>query len=136
MGSWGVETFDNDTACDWTYGLEDSHDLALVTSALQAAIDSGSEPLDADCACEALAACEVVARLKGQWGTRNAYTETVDAWVTAHPSAATSEVVGSASSAIDRVLSPPSELLDLWEESPEREQWKASVADLRARVNA
>ena len=41
----------------------------------------GEGYLDVDAACEGLAACEVVARLKGNWGARNAYTETVDKWV-------------------------------------------------------
>lgn len=136
MGAWGVDSFDNDTACDWAYGLEAAHDLTLVTKALHAAVSSGAEPLEADCACEALAACEVVARLKGQWGARNAYTEIIDAWVGAHPSAATSDVVSAATAAIDRVLSPPSELVDLWNDSGEFEEWQAAVAGLRARVTA
>jgi hypothetical protein len=136
MGAWGGNTFDNDTARDWAYGLEDTHDLALVTSALQAVVGSGAEPLDADLACEALAACEVIARLKGQWGARDAYTEIVDAWVVAHPAAPTSDLVSAATTAIDRVLSPPSDLVDLWNDSADAEQWRAAVADLRERVIA
>ncbi len=134
MGAWDVGTFDNDTACDWTYGLEEHSDTSLVEAALDAILSTGSDYLDADVACEGLAAAEVVARLRGNWGARNAYTETVDQWVDAHPSTPPDDLVGRAVSAIDRVLSEPSELLELWSESQDLAGWQASVADLRARV--
>ncbi|MGE3819895.1 MAG: DUF4259 domain-containing protein, partial [Isosphaeraceae bacterium] len=35
MGIWGVLAFDNDTANDWAYDLEDVDDLSLVESALE-----------------------------------------------------------------------------------------------------
>jgi hypothetical protein len=136
VGAWGVNTFDNDVACDWAYGLENARDLALVRGALQAILQSGTGPLDADLACEGLAACEVIARLKGQWGVRDAYTEEIDAWVVAHPTAPPPDLVPAATTAIDRVLSQPSELVGLWDETAEGEQWRAAVADLRARVTA
>jgi hypothetical protein len=37
---------------------------------------------------------------------------------------------------VDRVLSEPSELLEVWSESEEFDAWKASVANLRARLGA
>ena len=39
------------------------------------------DPLYLFYACAAIAAAEVIARLLGNWGERNSYTETVDAWV-------------------------------------------------------
>ncbi len=36
MGAWGANTFENDTACDWTYELADVDDLSLVLETLQA----------------------------------------------------------------------------------------------------
>ncbi len=30
MGAWAVDSFGNDTACDWAYGLEEVSDLSLV----------------------------------------------------------------------------------------------------------
>jgi hypothetical protein len=134
MGAWGVDTFDNDVACDWAFGLGKTRDLALVRRAFQAVLETGVKPLDADLACEALAACEVIARLKGHWGIRNAYTEPVDSWVVAHPTTPTSDLLLAAASAIDRILSQPSELVDLWNETADGEQWRAAVAGLRARV--
>ena len=133
MGAWGVGTFDNDTACDWAYSLEEAQDLSIVSDALSRALDVGDEYLDSDDACEGLAACEVVARLKGNWGRRNSYTEVVDKWVTAHPQAHNEELVRQAIAVIDRVVAPPSELLEVWEEG-DATKWREAIEDLRRRV--
>jgi hypothetical protein len=133
MGAWDVDTFDNDTACDWTYELENTTDLANVREALGAVLEVGDQCVDSDEACMALAACEVVARLKGNWGKRNAYTETVDKWVESHPQTPPADLIRSALSVIDRIRTRPSELLELWEEG-DATDWHAAVDDLRKRV--
>jgi hypothetical protein len=83
MGTWGVRAFENDTACDWAYGLEGTEDLTHVEAALDQVLAAGEEYLDADVACDALAACEVLARLQGRPGYTSAHTEAVDQWVAA-----------------------------------------------------
>jgi hypothetical protein len=103
MGAWDVDSFGNDTACDWAYDLEDATDLSYVREALDAVLEVGDEYLDSDEACMALAACEVLARLKGNWGKRNAYSETVDKWVESHPQTPPADLIQTALSAIDRV---------------------------------
>ena len=133
MGAWGANTFDNDTACDWTYDLEQAGDLSLVRKALARVTSVGGEYLDSDVASTGLAACEVLARLKGHWGVRNAYTETIDKWVAAHKGEPPADLIAQALQVIDRVLMPPSELLELWSEGDINE-WQAAVADLRTRV--
>jgi hypothetical protein len=135
MGAWGVGTFDNDTACDWAYGLEEADDFTLVRGTLDRVLTVGGDYLDSDTACEGLAACEVIARLKGKWGVRNPYTETVDKWVEGHASLPYEGLVPLASAVIDRVLMKPSELLELWEEG-DATDWKRAVQDLRGRVEA
>jgi hypothetical protein len=92
--------------------------------------------LESDPACEALAAAEVIARLKGHWGVRDASTEAVDEWVEAHPGTPPAGLVTLAVAAIDRVLTEPSELLELWSDSADLDKWKAALTDLRARVSA
>ena len=134
MGAWGTGTFENDTACDWAGDLEAAADLSPVVETLTRAIEVGDEYLDADVGSEALAACEVVARLKGNWGARDAYTETLDAWVREHATPPSKELISQALAAIDRVLKAPSELLELWDESDEKAGWRGAVADLRTRV--
>lgn len=133
MGAWGSDSFDNDAACDWSYLLEESRDLSLVESTLKAAAGSEGEYLDADAGCEALAACEVVARLRGQFGARNSHTETVDNWVKSHPLRPSGELLDLARRAITRVLGKDSELRELWSDSDGAE-WEAAVARLRNRL--
>src|ERR671935_100774 len=71
---------DNDTASDWAFGLEGTSDTALIDAALNAVLEVGGEYLEAPVAEEGLAAAETVARMKGQWGVRDAYTEPMDTW--------------------------------------------------------
>lgn len=134
MGTWGVNAFDNDAANDWAYDLEDVADLSLVVSALTDVEAVGGEYLDEDVACSALAACEVIARLRGRTGYTDAYTEKVDAWVAAHRLQPEPGLVGRAQAAIDRILAADSELAELWAGSDDGEQWRMWVADLRRRV--
>jgi hypothetical protein len=133
MGAWSADTFGNDTACDWAFDLEGVDDLSLVRQAFVAVLDVGSDYLDADIASEGLAACEVIARLKGHWGLRDPYSEPVDKWVERHPTKPPDDLVQAALAVLDRVITPPSELLELWEEADATE-WDAAVADLRKRV--
>jgi hypothetical protein len=135
MGAWAADTFGNDTACDWAYGLEKVDDLSLVRQALEAVLAVGDDYLDADIAGESLAACEVIARLKGNWGLRNPYSETVDNWVKAHKIKPPENLIQTALTVIDRILAPPSELVKLWEEEDATE-WRGAVDDLRDRVRA
>ncbi len=102
---------------------------------LQGVVDT-RDYLESDPACEALAAAEVIARLKGHWGVRDASTEAVDEWVEAHPGTPPAGLVTLAVAAIDRVLTEPSELLELWSDSADLDKWKAALTDLRARVSA
>ena len=134
MGAWDVDTFDNDTACDWTYDLENVSDLSYVRDTLNSVIEIGDEYLDADDACMALAACEVLARLKGNFGKRDAYTESADKWVEAHPQTPPPELIATALTVIDRIRTAPSELLELWEE--DGAGWLAAVDALRKRVES
>jgi hypothetical protein len=136
MGAWRVGTFDNDTACDWAYDLEKSEDLLAVRRVIGRTPAVADDYLDGDLACETLAACEVIARLRGNWGPRNPYTETVDAWVEPHQVVPEPELVQAAMRAIDRVLDSPSELLELWKESEDFDAWFEAVMELRNRIRA
>ena len=135
MGAWGTGVFDNDAAGDWAAELEDTDDLSLVEETFQEVLDVGDDYLDSDEACRALAACEVVARLKGNRGVRNSYTKDVDDWVEAHRQTPSDGLVRMGLAVIDRIRTPPSELPELWGEGDATE-WNAAVDDLRARVAA
>ena len=134
MGAWGVLAFDNNEACDWASDLEKAADLSLVEAAF-AAVAGPAEYLDAHEACNALAACEVLARLLGSYGYRNPSTEAVDAWVASHQIQPTSDLLARADAVIDRVLGENSELGDLWDESEGvGVKWHQSVDELRHRL--
>ena len=135
MGAWGHRAFDNDAANDWAYGFERVDDLELVEAALRDLEEVGDEYLDQDVACAALAACEVLARLRGNLGYRDAYTRKVDEWVAAHPLTVGPELLDRARTAIDRIDGESSELRQLWEEG-DANAWRAEVADLRARLTS
>ena len=133
MGAWSADTFGNDTACDWAFKLDEVDDLGLVRQTLEAVLNVGEDYLDSDLASEALAACEVIARLKGKPGLQNPYTEQVDKWVESHRISVPENVTQIALVVIDRILTSPSELLELWEEGGGSE-WRAVVSGLRERV--
>jgi len=134
MGAWGVRAFDNDDANDWAYELDGVSDLSLVESAFDDVDATGSSYLDQTPACNALAACEILARLRGRAGYTNAYTEKVDQWVAAHRIDPPTALIARGQAAIDRILGPESELRDVWEEGGD-EEWRVAVDDLRSRMS-
>jgi hypothetical protein len=134
MSAWGTGIFDNDTAGDWAQDLAEHDDLAFVDATLSKVIAAGSEPLDSSMACEGLAACEVVAALQGKPGVSDAYTETIGEWVAKHKSLSASHLIGKALASIDRIVSAPSELMELWDEAGEGDEFRSVVAELRARL--
>lgn len=136
MGAWSHDAFGNDAACDWAQGLEEVSDLSLVEAALQAALGTGVDGLDADVACEALAAIEVLARLRGNPGYSNAYTERADDWAARTRLVPPAALLAQAEAALDLISGPASELRELWDDSGEADDWLASIASLRARLLA
>ena len=135
MGAWGIDALGNDAACDWVYGLDECNDLALVEETLNKALAEGAEYLESPDACEALAAIEVIARLQGNWGEKNSYSESMDAWVEKTELAPSQELAEKAHKVIARILADDSELRELWQESEEFDEWKASVKNLADRVH-
>lgn len=133
MGTWSVDAFGNDDAADWAFELAASNDLSLVEAAIDGAL-AESDYLDAPDAAIALAAIEVIARLKGNWGDRNAYTEPADAWIAQVNVQPGPELLARARAAIDRILSADSEMLELWQDSGDYEAWLGSVENLRSRI--
>ena len=128
-------TFDNDDANDWAYDLDGVSDLSLVESAFEQVEAVGSAYLEQGLACNALAACEVLARLRGRPGYTNAYTEKVDRWVAAHRVDPPPALIARGEAAVARIRGPESELRELWEEADD-EEWRAAVDDLRSRMSS
>ena len=47
MGTWAVDAFGNDNACDWCYDLEGTEDHSLVVAALEAVLNSETDYIEA-----------------------------------------------------------------------------------------
>lgn len=137
MDTWDPSSFGNDTAADWAMALEEADDLSFVEAALDrvAAMDATTS-IPTEVAQEAVAATEVVARLRGRWGEEDPYSAPADAWVRTHPITPSSALVDKAVGALDRVVTPRSELLKLWTDSDEADEWVDAVRELRGRLTA
>ena len=133
MGAWAEDTFGNDTACDWLGGFLENPGLPAVKSAIQAVLES-DDYVDSDEACDCLAACEVIARLQGKWGLRNAYSDELDQWIQANPTAVPADLKIAADAAIERILGSESELPELWDEGGRNDVWHNAIDDLRVRI--
>ncbi|MFH8223446.1 DUF4259 domain-containing protein [Streptomyces sp. NPDC018057] len=128
MGTWDIGPFDNDTAADWSGALDDASSADarrdLVLAALTRAADTTGY-LDSDLGEEAVAAAALVAaQCPGGEPVDSAYG----------PREPVPDLTGlraPALRALDRVLTEPSELLELWAES-DSASWKAAVDRLRA----
>ena len=134
MGAWGIGIFENDDACDFAADVAEGRDITRVESTLDRVVGAGSGYLESPDGSEALAAADIVARLKGQYGEKGSYTETIDNWVAAVKITPSNQLIDKARRAASRVLSEPSELMALWQESEEFEEWKASVEALLERL--
>src|SRR3712207_808638 len=70
MGAWGPGIFENDTAMDWAAGVQSVDDVRKPFEALKRETDAykgeGELTIDADPACELLAAAECVAFMLGR----------------------------------------------------------------------
>ena len=135
MGAWSHDSFGNDDACDWGAQLADSEGLELIEAALDVVLATGGKYLEAPPASEAIAAAEVVARLQGNFGVRDAYSEDVDAWVGSTKLRPSRALATKAQRVLDRILTQPSELLELWQESQEADAWAGAVRNLKDRIH-
>lgn len=131
MGAWSHEPFGNDTAADWAYGLDDSHDLAYIEGALDAVLEAGDDYLDSDIAAEAVAAVDVMARVLGKAGTETAYSESATAWIARVKPVLPAALRQKAMHALSRIDGNDSELKDLWADSDDLHAWQQSLTALR-----
>ena len=132
MGAWGIGSFENDTALDWLYDFE-ANDFRLIdrTLAGASALPAGEE-LDADEACEVLAAAECVAAAAGFPAPD--LPEMVTDWVSNNqPIRVRAQYVQMALTAVKHVRTR-SELDELWAETEEYQAWQTAVADLQTRL--
>ena len=144
MGTWANDPFGNDIACDWVFdlvkkgpgGLFGNPGLKFIKATLDKALSSGSEYLAAPDGDEGIAAADAVARLRGHFFQRNAYTKDLDDWVAKQRKADYQDLAELALKAVERTLTSPSEILGLYEDSGEVEAWKGQMQALKERLLA
>ncbi|MBA0050220.1 DUF4259 domain-containing protein [Streptomyces sp. AJS327] len=128
MGTWDVGPFDSDCAADLCGDLDKAaeSERASVIRAALLAVTKAKGYLDADLAQEAVAAAALIAAqcpsgepLKPGYGPEQPLPELP------------LELREVAVEALDRVVSAPSELVDLWGEGEQPGPWRSSVAALR-----
>ncbi|SED49153.1 DUF4259 domain-containing protein [Streptomyces sp. TLI_105] len=128
MGTWDIGPFDNDTAADFSYRVDEAPEekrAEVLLAAFREVTGTGEEYLDSDLAVEAIASAALVAaQCPGGDPVTTSYAPKKS--LPELPA----ELRPAAVEALDRVLTEPSELLELWEES-DGEEWKAGIVRLR-----
>ena len=133
MGAWGSGNFENDTAQDWLYDFGEN-DFRLIERTLAGVASMVAlDELDADEACEVLAAAEFVAAAAG-FPPENPPEELAE-WLTENsPMQVKPAYIEMARKAVARVLKK-SELRELWLESEAFDGWETAVLNLQSRLN-
>jgi len=137
MGAWGVGVFDNDAAGDWVWDLIAAADgIAFLDETLTGVFSEAEDEDYVESGCEALAAAEVVAALKGKPLEGLDIQVELVAWLKGKP-APSDELVQQSIRAVELTMGEKSEQRELWEETGEDyETWKQLCTDLIARLNA
>lgn len=133
MGTWGVNTFENDDAQDWLVELQEDGSVDFLVSSLSAD-EAGGGYLEAPDGARILCAAEVVAAAVS--GDRDALPEEAASWLQAQRGIDFARLAPVAKTSVDRVLAEHSELRELWQENAgDFPEWRASVARLRSRLD-
>ena len=138
MGAYGTQPFDNDSAADWLADLCEHEGKAqsFIKATLSAVARHGEGYLEAPPAEEAVAAAAVVALLTEKpvgASLEGDAAEELLPWLEEHGSPPSEELVSLAIEALDRLSTPPSELLELWAETNDP-SWSASIEKLRRQL--
>lgn len=124
MGAWGEGIYDNDAALDFVYQIENTSDIKkLFFNTFQLAIHS--EYLDSEEASSVLVAASYMEPLA------------VDSFKSRFPDIDLSDLKDICLQAIQKVISPHSELKELWDETideNEVSQWELLVRELKTRL--
>lgn len=135
MGAWGHLNFENDTALDLVYEIEEKG-ADRIKNAIEA-INSREEDsfLDSDLCSEALAAIEYIAAVKDK--ASEDFPEDAEEWLTPankESLLAIRNLIPKSKQAIDRIQHN-SELKDLWEDAGEYETWAKVLEGLATRIS-
>jgi hypothetical protein len=133
VGAWGAASFENDSASDWFYLVEEAVEPGgVIASALDHALGE-ADYLDLDSSCAAIAAAELSACCAGQ--APDGLPDHIRRWVYENPHRPHDSEIEHAVQAVVRVRSE-SELRELWDDGElgHENAWLREVDDLIARL--
>lgn len=131
MGAWGHGNLENDTVLDWIEELLETQGLDLLTESIETVLEDND--VDADTACIALGAIEILAALQNRQPSKEIYEneELVD-WINQHLGLG-ANLLEKSQIAIGKILTD-SELKDLWEETEDYQAWVNTIKELEGRL--
>ena len=132
MGAWGCGIFENDSASDWVYQLDDAKDDTVLMKAFDAVI-AADEYIDEDECSGALAAAAITVGLHDR--KLDGLPEAAVDWINSGPKANMSALREKAIIAVEKVRNNPlSELRELWSEGEDGDEWFETIDELLAKM--
>jgi hypothetical protein len=129
-GAWGVGSFENDSAMDWVYELEQSKSSSLLNVTF--GLVQGDGYLEVDSCSAVMAAAEIVAAMKSKSYIK--LPKNVKTWAKLNATALNAELVSKAKASIAYCTNQSnSELAQLWQESSEKE-WFNNISELNSKL--
>ena len=132
MGAWDTGPFDNDSAGDFVPAVADGGGVAAIEDAFDHVLEAGTDYLEAPTAEEAVAAAAILARLKDGVPLRG--EDEIEAWIAQEQPKASPALIAKARDSLRRVMTAPSELLELWQDAEEFPAFQAGIDDLLRRL--
>lgn len=130
-GAWGVGSFENDSALDWAFELDNASSTDFLLQTFSAV--PNSDYLQIDSCSAALAAADVVASMLA--GTLSHLPEDVHAWASNYSAESFQALRVPALEAVSKCLNVEiSEVAQLWDEAAP-EQWSEYTVDLLVKLN-
>jgi len=130
-----VGAFDNAMAGMWLETLQERKPSSWAGTTIRDALSiPPPKKLPAINAQYAVASAELVALLKGRPGRTTHYPLALTEWLKSHAQQPGSVLVANAVLALERIVTPPSGLLEVWTERGQASEWLAAIDDLKARI--
>ena len=133
MGSWGTGPFQNDIAGDFAWAVTDGGGLAAIEDAFDHVLEADDEDLEAPAAEEAIAAAAILARLRD--GVPLPEEKDIEAWIAREQPLVSDALIAKGREALRRIMTEPSELLELWQEVEGFPAFQACINELLRRLN-
>jgi acyl carrier protein len=129
MGAWGIGNFENDTIQDWIIELVEAQDINLLSESIEMVLEDNY--LDADVACIAIGAVEILAALQNRPG-KEINEDELQEWILQHKGQVTN-LLEKSHKALGKILAE-SELKELWEKTEDYGNWVTTIKELQSRI--